>query len=136
MNRRGVIFGQPRCVVWSSALAGVVFVIVLCGLLFGVVVGAINSVMQNVHRSDEGSGFFVQYWIGWGVAVVVWWWLSGTQRRFFRRFKRLNGRVCLACGREFDEGAVDHGVRCGKCGWVWSLDGLGKKWKKAAGVER
>jgi len=136
MKKRGVILGSPRCVAWSSVLAGVVFVLLLCAAIYGLGMMALTGLGQMVSSSINPGNYFVWYWIGWGVGVVVWWWLSGSQRRFFRRYKKLNGRVCLVCRGEFDEGAVDRGASCGKCGWVWSLDGLGKKWKKAAGGER
>ena len=129
MKKRGVILGQPACVVWASVLAGVVFVILLCGLLFGVVVIALNGVMQNIHRSEDSSGVLGWYWAGWGAVLLVWWWLSSSSRRLKRRFRRLNGRVCLVCRREVGAGEA----ACSGCGTEWSLDGLGKSWKKAAG---
>lgn len=132
MKNRGVIMGMPRCVVLPSVMAGVMFVIVVFGLLFGVAMMALDGVMQSVHRDAGSDGFFGWYWMGWGVVVVVWWWLSSSSRRFRGRLKKLNGRVCLVCKRELDEGAE----RCGECGVVWSIDGLGKKWVKAAGVDR
>ncbi len=127
MKRRTVILGQPACVAWASALAGVVFVVVLCGVLFGIAMMALDGVMQNIHQSDENNGFFRWYWVSVAVLFVAWWWLSGSSRRFYRRFKKLNGRLCLACKREIEEGED----KCSACGARWSLDGLGKRWMKA-----
>ena len=128
MKRRAVIFGYPVCVVWPSMLAGVVLVIVLCGVLFGVAMMALDGVMQNVHQSDESGGFFRWYWLTVAVLFVAWWWLSGSSRRFYRRLKKLDGRVCLVCTREI---AAGESV-CSGCGAEWSLDGLGKRWTRAA----
>lgn len=71
------------------------------------------------------------------VVLLSMFWISliwGQMKifRFRKRVKILKGRVCFRCGYEIGEGL---GV-CSECGAEWSLEDLGKGWRKLVEGEK
>jgi predicted nucleic acid-binding Zn ribbon protein len=128
MQKRTIIFGYPAFVVWRSVLAGFLFAIILCGVVVGLMFMALSELLNSINNNAQQGANFSKYWLVMFVLVAVWWWISGRSRRFRRRFKKLNGRVCLACSHAIEEG----GEQCSRCGAKWSLEGLSRSWRKIA----